>query len=95
MVTVSLRRYRKDIGLLTILVGMIVIASLSLFYYIVTRQLVYVLFSVLFGLMIVIEGLVGYRFDVFSTKYEFWRTVFKYWNRKKTKQSDSSESSNS
>lgn len=92
MVTVSLRRCRKDIALLTTLVGLIIIASLSLFQYIVTRQLGYALVSMLFGLLIVMEGLVGYYFDVFSTERELWTTIIEYWTRKKPKQTDNSDS---
>lgn len=81
--------------LLTTLVGLIIIASLSLSYYIVTRQLGYALVSMLFGLLIALEGLVGYYFDVFSTERELWTTIIEYWTRKKPKQSGNSENSDS
>ena len=95
MVIMSLRRCRKDIALLSILVGLIISVVTSLCYFIVTSQLVYALASVVFGLLFVIQGLVGYYFDVFGTKYELWRTISEYWTRKKLKQNDNSKSSNS
>ncbi len=87
----SLRRCRKDFALLVILVGLILLAFLSLFEYIVTRQLGYVLGAVLLGLVIVVYGLVGYYFDVFGTERELWTTIIEYWTRKKSKQTADSD----
>ena len=90
MVIVNLRRYRRDVALLNILIGLMIVAFTSLYYFIKTGQLVYALVSCVVGLLFVVPGLVGYYFDVFSTEHELWRTVLGYWTRKKSKQNDRS-----